>query len=208
MDKNIFKDISYGMYLVTTKEAKNVGCIINTLTQITSDNPCISISLNKNNYTNEIIKKTNKFAVSIISQNTDTNIISTFGFKSSKDIDKFENIEYKEIENLPIIEKNMCGYLICKVINIISLDTHDLIIAKVETTKKSNDLIPMTYEFYQTNLKGKSPKKAPTYIESDIDEDEWVCDTCGYVYKGKIPNDFVCPLCGMSREHFKKSKKG
>ena len=41
------------MYVVTTQ---NAGCIINTMTQITSENPIISISLNKNNYTNEQIK--------------------------------------------------------------------------------------------------------------------------------------------------------
>ena len=38
------------------KDNKKVGCIINTLTQITSDNPIITISLNKNNYTVKIKK--------------------------------------------------------------------------------------------------------------------------------------------------------
>ena len=38
MDKNIFRDVSYGMYVVTTQ---NAGCIINTMTQITSENQII-----------------------------------------------------------------------------------------------------------------------------------------------------------------------
>ena len=58
MDKKIFRDISYGMYIVSSKsnDNKNVGCVINTLTQITSTEPTISISLNKDNYNNKIIK--------------------------------------------------------------------------------------------------------------------------------------------------------
>ena len=75
MDKEIFKDISYGLYIVSSKDDKNVGCVINTLTQITSDNPTISISLNKENYTNKVIKKTKKFAVSILSEKTNKDTI-------------------------------------------------------------------------------------------------------------------------------------
>ena len=92
MDKNIFRDVSYGMYVVTTQTA---GCVINTMTQITSENPIISISLNKNNYTNEKIKEEKKFAVSIISEKSNPNLISVFGFSSSKEKDKFENFNRK-----------------------------------------------------------------------------------------------------------------
>ena len=53
IDKQVFRDISYGMYLVTTKNSKNSGCIINTLTQITSKNPLIYVNIKKNNYTKE-----------------------------------------------------------------------------------------------------------------------------------------------------------
>ena len=53
MIKNeVFRDISYGMYLVSTKNEKLSGCIINTLIQLTSNNPLIAISLNKNNALN------------------------------------------------------------------------------------------------------------------------------------------------------------
>ena len=85
MDKKIFKDITYRMYIVTTKdkENKNVGCVINTLTQITSDNPIITISLNKANYTNNALKSKGIFAVSILSIETKKEVISTFGYYSS-----------------------------------------------------------------------------------------------------------------------------
>ena len=138
MDITILKDITYGMYIVTTKDKnnKNVGCVINTLTQITAENPIISISLNKNNYTNQAIKENRKFSVSIISNETKKDIISTFGYYTSKDIDKFKDTKYEMIENLPIITENMCGYIIVEVTEIIDCDTHDIVIGKIINTNK------------------------------------------------------------------------
>lgn len=204
MDKKVFTDINYGMYIVSCKDEKNCGCVINTLIQLTNENPIISICLNKKNYTSSIIKKTKKFAVSILSENIDPNIISKFGFQSSNDIDKFEDIFYEEKEGVPILKDSICGYLICEVINIIDVESHDLFIARVIDTEKTNDLKPMTYNYYHEVLKGKAPKKAPTYIEEKSEEDSWVCDICGYVHKGNLPDDFKCPICGADLSHFKK----
>ena len=48
IDNNVFRDISYGLYIVSTKyESKNVGCVINTLSQVTSENPIILLVLIK-----------------------------------------------------------------------------------------------------------------------------------------------------------------
>lgn len=218
MDKKIFRDISYGMYIVTTnnKENKNVGCVINTLTQITSNEPIISISLNKDNNTNTAIKENKLFAVSIISKDTPKEIIGTFGYHSSKDIDKFENINYEIKNDIPIIEANMCGYIIAETIDIIDCNSHDLFIAKVLDTSKIYNLEPMTYKYYHENLKGTSPKNAPTFIEEETNSsttsNKYQCSLCGYIYddaKEKIkfeelPEDWKCPLCGAPKSLFNK----
>ena len=89
MDFNIFRDISYGMYVLATKyNGKNVGCFVNTVTQITSENPIISVSVNKKNFTNKAIRENKMFVVSILSEQTKSDVIGKFGFHSSKDIDK------------------------------------------------------------------------------------------------------------------------
>ena len=201
MDKNIFRDVSYGMYVVTTQ---NAGCIINTMTQITSENLIISISLNKNNYTNEQIKNENKFAVSIISEKTNPNLISVFGFSSSKENNKFKNFEYEEINNIKVLKENTTGYLICEVVDIIDCETHDIFLGRVIETKKENDNIPMTYKYYHEVVKGKAPKNAPTYIEEKVEDDVYVCDICGYQHKGEVKEGFICPICGVDHTHFKK----
>lgn len=220
MDKTIFRDISYGMYIVTTKDKnnKNVGCVINTLTQITSDEPIISISLNKDNYTNKAIKDSKLFAISILSTDTKKEQIGTFGYHSSKDIDKFKDINYEITNNIPVINDNITGYLIVELINIIDCNTHDIFIAKVLDTKKISNQEPMTYKYYHEKLKGTSPKNAPTFIEEETNEDatsnKYKCSLCGYIYDDAkeeikyedLPDDWKCPLCGASKSLFNKIK--
>lgn len=220
MDLNVFRDITYGMYVVTTKyNEKMAGCIVNTVTQITSENPIISVSINKNNYTNNIIKESKKFAISILSEECKNDVIGKFGFYSSKDINKFENFKYEEIDNIPVLKENMCGYLICEVLNIIDVKTHEIFLARVVNTKKESNLKPMSYSFYHEVIKGKAPKNAPTYIEEKISGGEkkmkkYQCTICGYIYDEEaegvkfedLPEDWVCPLCGVGKENFEEVK--
>lgn len=217
MDLSSLEDISYGMYLITTSNGKeDAGCIINTLTQITSKNPIVSVSINKNNYTNKILKESDKFVVSIISENIDPQVISKFGYLSSEKENKFENINYELDNKIKVITDNMCSYLICEVLNIIDAETHDIFIARVESTKKLSNLKPMTYKYYKEVLKGISPKNAPTYIENKVSTvgKKYRCKICGYIYDNEkekipfeeLPEDFKCPLCGAGKDMFEEIK--
>lgn len=211
IDNNVFRDVSYGMYLVSTKNETSSGCIINTLVQITSTNPLIAISLNKNNATHNEIVKSKRFAVSVLSEETNQEVIKTFGYFSSKDINKFDNVKYEEKENLPVVLEDISSYLICKVENIIDCETHDIFIGRVELTEKVSNKIPMTYKYYHENRKGTSPKNAPTYIE-EKKKDAYRCTVCGYIYDNEkeeipfeeLPDDWVCPRCGVGKELFEK----
>ncbi len=166
MEIEVLNNISYGMYIITTrKERKNVGCFINTLIQITSKDPIIAISLNKENYTNKILKETKKCSISILTEKANKELIAKFGYFSSKDINKFENIKWEEIDNLPIVTEDVCGYIIGNVIDIIDVNTHDIFLIKIINTKQLTNNPPMTYKYYHEILKGKASKKAPTYIE-------------------------------------------
>lgn len=220
MDKKIFRSVSYGMYFVTSSiEDKKVGCVINTFCQINSIDPLVSISLNKDNYTSEVIKKSKRFVVSIISNDTSREVISKFGYASSRDTDKFEGTNYEGVNGLVVVDEECCGYVICEVTNIIDCNTHDIIIARVVDAKKIRDKIPMTYKYYHENLKGESPKNAPTYVEEkenkerdDNLENKYKCNICGYVYDDALedvkfedlPDDWCCPLCGAPKSSFEK----
>ena len=216
MNIDILKDITYGMYIVSTNH-NNIysGCVVNTVTQITSTNPILSVSINKNNYTNEILKKSKKIAISILSEKTSKDIIIKFGYNSSKDINKFENINFELINNIPIVLENICGYIYGDVINIIDSETHDIFLIRIKDSKKVSDYIPMTYSYYHNNLKGTSPKNAPTYVEQKNDNNgfnKYECIICGHIYDESIekikfedlPDDWKCPTCGVGKDKFKK----
>ena len=211
MDKNILHDITYGMYVVSTKyKGKNVGCIANTFSQITSKDMVVSLSLNKQNFTNKAIKKERRFALSIISQNSNPEVIGKFGFFSSKNIDKFENFSFEEKQGLPVLNENMCGYLILEVVDIVETSTHDIFLAKIIDGEKQNSFPAMTYSYYHSVIKGSAPKTAPTYIEKNETKDvpKYKCNICGYIYEGEdfenLPLDWKCPICGVSKENFSK----
>lgn len=209
MDKKVLKNLSYGMYLVSTKDEKEVGCIANSIMQITSTPATIAISINHENYTNKIIKKVKKFGVSILDEQTESNIIGTFGYHSSKEIDKYENIEIEYLEKMPILKK-CCGAFVCKVIEMVETSTHTIFIGEMINAKEKEKTNPMTYRYYHEVLKGKSPKKAPTYIEEKEEKKKtvWKCEICGYeVEIENLPDDYVCPICGRDKSYFKKIEK-
>ena len=208
MDKKVLRNLSYGVYVVTSRDKdKNVGCIANSIMQVTSNPSVVAVSINHDNYTNKCIKKNNTFAVSILTENSNPKIIGEFGFKSSKDTNKFEGIDYKVEDNIPIINDS-CGYFICKVINTIETSTHTIFLGEITNMDGFTNDNPMTYKYYHEKLKGTSPKNAPTYQEEIIKKEEksikkWKCKICGYVYEGeKVPEDYICPICGQPHTEF------
>ena len=215
MNIKALHDISYGMYVVSTKyNDQKAGCIVNTVTQVTSENPIITVNINKNNYTNEMITNSKKLVISILSENATKELISNFGYFSSKEKDKFETIKYDEEDNLPIIKEGVCSYLICELIEKIDCGTHDIFMCKVIKTEKITEEVPMTYKYYREVLKGTSPKNAPTYeqVETNQNESKYRCSICGHIYDEakegvkfeNLPDDWRCPICGVSKNLFEK----
>lgn len=211
MNNNVFRNLSYGVYVVATydkNKKRHVGCVVNSLMQVTSSPAAIVVSVNHENYTNQCIKEFGMFAVSILTEITDTRIIREFGFKSSQEINKFDDVDYISKSGLNVIADS-CGYLICEVKDKIETETHTLFLASIVDGDVLKNDEPMTYSYYHKVVRGKSPKFAPTYIEEEKKE-AYKCSICGYEYDGdipfeKLPDDYVCPICGVSKSMFKKS---
>ena len=50
LDSKVFRDFSYGLYIITSKENEKInGQIVNTVIQVTSDPPRVAVIINKNN---------------------------------------------------------------------------------------------------------------------------------------------------------------
>ena len=198
-NKKITRKITQGMYILTTTDG---GCVVDAVSQISAgDNPLIAVSVMKQNYTNSLMKKSEKFALSILKKETDGSIIKTFGLQSMKDIDKFMDVETIEIEDIKVISDSL-GYMICEIIDTIDNDTHTLFIGRLTEADVFAEEEAMSYEYYQQH------KEELLKVTTEQGKSAWICSVCGYVYYGKkLPDDFKCPKCGVSRELFKKVKK-
>lgn len=209
MNANVLRNLSYGVYIVTTLDGERpTGCIANSIMQVTSANATLALSMNHDNYTNKCIKESGKFAISILSEQSDPGLIGNFGFQSGKDADKFENIKRTDKSGVPIIE-GTCGYIVCEVINKMETETHTVFLGKIIDGDVLEKEPPMTYAYYHQVVKGKSPKNAPTYIpeEETAKKEVYVCTVCGYVYDGDTPfedlgEDYRCPICGQPKSKF------
>lgn len=207
INNNVFRNLSYGVYVVSTLDGtRPTGCVANSIMQITSSPATFAVSMNHDNYTNACIKKTGKFAISILSEQSNSDLIGIFGFQSGKDVNKFEDVDAFEKEGLSIVSDS-CGYIVCKVIDQMETSTHTVFLGEAVAADTLKEEEPMTYAYYHKVVKGKSPKNAPTYIEETKAEGKWVCSICGYEYNGEVPfeelpEDFVCPLCKQPKSRF------
>lgn len=212
MNKNAFRSLSYGVYIISTLDGERaIGCVANSVMQITSSPATIAVSMNHDNYTNSCIKNSGKFAVSILTEESDPELIGRFGFQSGKEVNKFDGIEAITKEEISVIS-DACGYIVCKVIDQMETETHTVFLGEVLDADVLKNEEPMTYAYYHKVVKGKSPKNAPTYIpeekEEKAEEEKWVCGICGYVYDGETPfeelgEDFKCPICKQPKDVFK-----
>ncbi len=195
-NKKITRKITQGVYALTTN---NGGCIVDAVSQISAGaNPLISVAVMKTNYTNELLKNNKTFAISVLDETVNSDIINTFGMNSMRNINKFENTETIEIENIKVI-KDSIGYMICEIIDSIDNDTHTLFIGKLIEADVFNDKKPMSYAYYQEN------KNDLIKVTTEKGKIAWVCQICGYVYYGdELPDDFKCPMCGVGKQLFKR----
>jgi flavin reductase (DIM6/NTAB) family NADH-FMN oxidoreductase RutF/rubredoxin len=232
MNKSALQKCSYGVYVISTQyEGKLNGQIANTVFQVTSDPATLVVSLNKSNLTHELITKSRVFSVSVLSEDAPMQFIGRFGFKSGRDTDKFDGINYKTgITTSPIVLDYSTSYMDCELIDSMDVGTHTVFVARVVDADLIGEGQPMTYAYYHQVKGGKSPKTAPTYVEPVQEtkpakkEEEtmasYKCVVCGYIYDPAegdstsgvapgtafedLPDSWVCPVCGAPKSEFEK----
>ncbi len=203
MDKKAIYNLSYGVFMVSTKagEVAN-GCITNTCIQVAGNPVRIAISVLNSNYTCNLIKESGIFAVSILDNDCTFETIKHFGFQSGRDVDKFGNITPPtDCNDVPYLGWQSCAVISGKVVEQHDLGTHTLFIAEVVDAKVLSDKEPITYAKYQNEIKPKN--NAASAKEDGKKIVGWRCKICNYVYEGsKLPEDYACPLCGHGADDF------
>ncbi len=169
MDVKALYKLGYGMYVIGSYKGDKLNAqIANTVFQITSEPPTVAVSINKENLTNEYIKTSKVFTASILCQEAPLSYIGGFGFKSGRDVDKLEKVNYKIGETkAPVVLDHATAYLEAEVIQDVDVGTHTIFIGRVVAAEVITDDICMTYDYYHQVKRGTTPKTAPSYIAKD-----------------------------------------
>jgi flavin reductase (DIM6/NTAB) family NADH-FMN oxidoreductase RutF/rubredoxin len=225
-------EITYGLYIISSGDGHSEsGFIANTVMQVTAEPVQVIICSSNQNYTTKLIQKSKRVAISALSTAASRELIGTFGYKSGKDTNKFLGFKhFMTVDSLPVVTEATLAWFEGRVIQEIPMNTHTIFVVIIDNSEiVDSQAEPMTYTYYRQVLKGKSPKTAPTYQEhKSIEKKEdktmektiWVCDICGYEYDPAIgdldsgiapgtafediPDDWVCPVCGVDKSNFSK----
>ena len=188
-DLKALYQISYGLYVLTTRDRKkDNGCIVNTVMQVTSAPTLVAGCVNKQNYSCGLIRKTGAMNVNSLTEDTPFEVFRRFGYQSGRDTDKFDGYTSERSGNgLIVLTKHANGFLSLAFEREEDLGSHVLFLCTSTEGKMLSDAETVSYSYYQKNITPKSqPEKKKGFI----------CRVCGYVYEGDtLPPDYICPLC-------------
>lgn len=199
MDNKAMFQLTYGLFVLSGAEnGTDNGCIINTAAQVTTTPNRITIAVNKQNFTHDLILRTGIFTVSVLDETAPFALFQRFGFQSGRNADKFSGLATARGENGVLRPaEHISAWISGKVVQTVDLGTHTLFVADVTDAQMSSGATPVTYNYYQANIKPKPQPDAP--------KKGWRCKVCGYVYEGEeLPADFICPICKHGASDFEK----
>ena len=198
-DEKALFNIGYGLYVVTSNDGeRDNGLIVNAVTQVTNTPSRVAVTINKQNYSHHVIKQTGVLNVNCLSIEAPFKVFESFGFRSGRNVDKFEGCEDvpHSANGLVVLPHYINSFMSLKVEEYLDLGTHGMFICSVTEARVINNVETMTYTYYQKNVKPKPQTEG---------KKGFVCKVCGYVYEGdELPEDFVCPLCKHGASDFEK----
>lgn len=215
MDLDALYKLTHGLYVLGAKDgARNVGSIVDAVMQVANKPVAIAVSCTNTSFTKECIEKTGEFSLSVLCKKINPFIIANFGYQTSRKVNKWDNVDYYEEGGLPFLKDNLAVFR-CKALYSYKLESNTLFVAEVVSAASSRNDEPLTYLDYRSYFKEKVMESFQQYVNekkgkimADNNEGKkWVCTVCGYVYDGEVPfedlpEDWLCPLCGVGKELF------
>ncbi len=193
-------NIGYGLYAVTSNDGeRDNALIVNTVTQVTSTPNRIAVTINKQNYSHHVIKKTGKMNVCCLTEGAPFAVFEAFGFRSGRSVDKFRDCSPLRSENgLAVLPRYINSFMSLSVEDYVDLGTHGMFVCSVTEMRVISDEKTMTYAYYHERVKPKPETEGKR---------GWVCTVCGYVHdEDELPEDFECPICKHGASDFEKIK--
>lgn len=199
MNTKAMNKITYGLYVLSARDgARDNACIINTACQVTSTPNRITIAVNRETLTHDMVLATGLFNISTLSEEAPFSVFRRFGFQSGRTADKFGGFaDIARSENgLYYITSGVSALLSARVASATDLGSHTLFLADVTDCEILSETEPMSYSYYHRFVKESAPAATGK---------GWRCTICNYVYEGDpLPPDFICPVCKHGAEDFER----
>lgn len=149
--KKAINKITYGLYIVgSPKDNKLNAQVCNTVFQITSRPMRVAVGINKGNLTAEHVLASRVFSINVLDKDS-LSLVKHFGYRSGREVNKFEGIEYTVGKTGSPLLPAAIAYLECRVLpdKVVDCGTHWLFVADVVGGKLIREAEAMTYDYYR-----------------------------------------------------------
>ncbi len=198
MDRKVLEKINYGVFVLgTSLNGKNIGCVVNSFSQVTNNMPQkFTVTLNRDNETCKALLETRSFAVTMVGKDCPKELVNLFGYKSSRVADKYADYD-TQTDSLgnPYITEGMVAQVSCKVVDTMDVGRYVLFLCEGVEGKILGQGRMMTVDEFLGKNETATPPTATVYRTLE-EVGGWVCPWCGYIYTGEtLPDNYNCPLC-------------
>ncbi|NPV13688.1 High molecular weight rubredoxin [candidate division WOR-3 bacterium] len=197
MDLSALNSLTYGLYIVTSRAGERInGLTVNTVVQVALEPCLVTVAVNKASFTNELIQQSGLFAVTVLEKETPLEFIGRFGFRSGREVNKFDGLNYEVGETgVPLVTEHAIVVMEAKVREKVDCATHTLFVGEVVMAKWVKQGEPLTYAYYHEVKKGKTGKGAPTY-QAEKEKEKLVDSRSAGKTKEQKMQRYVCTVCG------------
>lgn len=154
-DAATFRNLTYGVFVLTTKGEKENGCIVNTAVQVASKPDRIAISVQKGNYTRELIEQSGEFNISVLTEDVPFEAIRHFGMQTGRETDKFADFTDTDVASNGIryINKYTNAFFSAKVVSSTDLGSHVMFVGEITESKVLGTEASCTYAHYHKAIR-------------------------------------------------------
>ena len=155
MDNNALFKLTNGLYVLGAVDNGNpVGSLIDAVTQVAHSPNIIIISCGNNSYTKQVVEQTGVFSLSILGKMVNPFVLANFGFQSSRDVKKWNNVPHDIKDGLPYL-KDCTAVLKAQVLNKQVFSSNTMFTAEVLDAECCLEDEALTYADYRDGFKDK-----------------------------------------------------
>jgi flavin reductase (DIM6/NTAB) family NADH-FMN oxidoreductase RutF len=148
MQDIVSKGIIHGVYIVTARTEDRInGMTAAWISQVSMNPALLMVSIAPARFTYGLIKESGYFAINVLAEGQE-GLAQSFGFRSGRKHDKFQNIPYFDAPNGSPVLNDAMAFFECKLTDAFTAGDHSLFIGSiVEARLLKSDQEPLIFRW-------------------------------------------------------------